>query len=60
MLQDGDVLLASEIEVARLFGASYSVGEIATQLYHDKRAVSFQETSGKKTLTIVRDANLIR
>lgn len=53
-------LTTREIEVVRLFGAGYTVGEIATQLHRSKQTVSSQKSSAMKKLGIVRDADLIR
>ncbi|MBN3768773.1 MULTISPECIES: response regulator [Burkholderia] len=53
-------LTTREIEVVRLFGAGYTVGEIATQLHRSKQTISSQKTSAMKKLGIVRDADLIR
>ncbi|WP_446901025.1 response regulator [Burkholderia sp. YIM B11467] len=66
LLQDGDsvpvarALTTREIEVVRLFGAGYTVGEIATQLHRSKQTISSQKSSAMKKLGIVRDADLIR
>jgi two-component system, NarL family, captular synthesis response regulator RcsB len=66
LLQDGDAvpgtrtLTAREIEVVRLFGAGYTVGEIAAQLHRSKQTISSQKSSAMKKLGIVRDADLIR
>jgi len=53
-------LTTREIEVVRLFGAGYTVGEIAVQLHRSKQTISSQKTSAMKKLGIVRDADLIR
>lgn len=53
-------LTAREIEVVRLFGAGYTVGEIAAQLHRSKQTISSQKSSAMKKLGIVRDADLIR
>ncbi|WP_431823650.1 response regulator [Burkholderia sp. F1] len=66
LLQDNDAapvaraLTTREIEVVRLFGAGYTVGEIATQLHRSKQTISSQKSSAMKKLGIVRDADLIR
>lgn len=66
LLQDGDSVLVAralttrEIEVVRLFGAGYTVGEIAIQLHRSKQTISSQKSSAMKKLGIVRDADLIR
>ncbi|WP_423761644.1 response regulator [Burkholderia sp. NLJ2] len=66
LLQDGDsvpvarALTTREIEVVRLFGAGYTVGEIAVQLHRSKQTISSQKSSAMKKLGIVRDADLIR
>ncbi|MBE2966456.1 LuxR C-terminal-related transcriptional regulator, partial [Pseudomonas aeruginosa] len=63
LLQDGDAmpvaraLTTREIEVVRLFGAGYTVGEIATQLHRSKQTISSQKSSAMKKLGIVRDAD---
>ena len=53
-------LTTREIEVVRLFGAGYTVGEIAAQLHRSKQTISSQKSSAMKKLGIVRDADLIR
>ncbi|AIO28435.1 response regulator [Burkholderia cepacia] len=53
-------LTSREIEVVRLFGAGYTVGEIAAQLHRSKQTISSQKSSAMKKLGIVRDADLIR
>ncbi|MFP3507302.1 LuxR C-terminal-related transcriptional regulator, partial [Burkholderia sp. SIMBA_062] len=53
-------LTAREIEVARLYGAGLTVGEIAVQLHRGKQTISSQKLSAMKKLGIVRDADLIR
>ncbi|VWC80769.1 two component LuxR family transcriptional regulator [Burkholderia lata] len=54
------MLITREIEVVRLYGAGYTVGEIATQLHRSKQTISSQKSSAMKKLGIVRDADLIR
>ena len=53
-------LTTREVEVVRLFGAGYTVGEIAAQLHRSKQTISSQKSSAMKKLGIVRDADLIR
>ncbi|HEF5873630.1 TPA: response regulator [Burkholderia cenocepacia] len=53
-------LTVREIEVVRLYGAGYTVGEIATQLHRSKQTISSQKSSAMKKLGIIRDADLIR
>jgi two-component system capsular synthesis response regulator RcsB len=66
LLDDGDVsvgtrvLTVRELEVVRLYGAGYTVGEIAAQLHRSKQTISSQKSSAMKKLGIVRDADLIR
>ncbi|OMG72837.1 response regulator transcription factor [Burkholderia ubonensis] len=66
LLQDSEsapvarALTTREIEVVRLFGAGYTVGEIATQLHRSKQTISSQKSSAMKKLGLLRDADLIR
>ncbi|AOR71525.1 DNA-binding response regulator [Burkholderia stabilis] len=55
-----NTLTAREIEVVRLYGTGFTVGEIATQLHRSKQTISSQKSSAMKKLGIVRDADLIR